>query len=127
MKPKVLVVDDSALSRRNLRQILEAAGYAVEEAADGLIALELYSLDKPDVVLLDLVMKGMYGLEVLIKLRELDADAKVVVVSADIQTSSHTLVEEAGAKAFVNKPFDKADILKAMASVLQEPPGGTYR
>jgi two-component system, chemotaxis family, chemotaxis protein CheY len=127
MKPKVLVVDDSALSRRTLRQILEAAGYAVEEAADGLIALELYSLDKPDVVLLDLVMKGMYGLEVLIKLRELDADAKVVVVSADIQTSSHTLVEEAGAKAFVNKPFDKADILKAMASVLQEPPGGPYR
>ena len=127
MKPKVLVVDDSALSRRTLRQILEPAGYVVEEAADGLIALELYSLDRPDVVLLDLVMKGMYGLEVLIKLRELDADAKVVVVSADIQTSSHTLVEEAGAKAFVNKPFDKADILRAMTSVLQEPPGGTYR
>ena len=125
MKPKVLVVDDSALSRRTLRQILEPAGYAVEEAEDGLIALELYSLDRPDVVLLDLVMKGMYGLEVLIKLRELDADAKVVVVSADIQTSSHTLVEEAGAKAFVNKPFDKADILKAMTSVLQESPGGT--
>jgi two-component system chemotaxis response regulator CheY len=127
MKPKVLVVDDSALSRRALRQILEPAGYAVEEAEDGLIALELYSLDRPDVVLLDLVMKGMYGLDVLIQLRELDADAKVVVVSADIQTSSHTLVEEAGAKAFVNKPFDKADILKAMTSVLQEPPGGTYR
>ena len=127
MKPKVLVVDDSALSRRTLRQILETAGYTVEEAEDGLIALELYSLDRPDVVLLDLVMKGMYGLEVLIKLRELDANAKVVVVSADIQTSSHTLVEEAGAKAFVNKPFDKADILKAMTSVLQEPPGGTYR
>ena len=127
MKPKVLIVDDSALSRRTLRQILEPAGYAVEEAADGLIALELYSLDRPDVVLLDLVMKGMYGLEVLIKLRELDANAKVVVVSADIQTSSHTLVEEAGARAFVNKPFDKADILKAMTSVLQEPPGGTYR
>jgi len=127
MKPKVLIVDDSALSRRTLRQILEPAGYAVEEAADGLIALELYSLDRPDVVLLDLVMKGMYGLEVLIKLRELDANARVVVVSADIQTSSHTLVEEAGARAFVNKPFDKADILNAMTSVLQEPPGGTYR
>ena len=127
MKPKVLVVDDSALSRRSLRQILEPAGYAVEEAEDGLVALELYSLNRPDVVLLDLVMKGMYGLEVLIKLRELDANAKVVVVSADIQTSSHTLVEEAGAMAFANKPFDRADILKAMTSVLQEPPGGTYR
>ena len=63
-------------------------------------------------------MKGMYGLDVLTKLRELDAEAKVVIVSADIQTSSHELVEEAGAKAFVNKPFDWADILSTLASVL---------
>ena len=121
MKPRVLVVDDSALSRRTLRQILESAGYDVAEAEDGLSALEQYFLEKPDVVLLDLVMKGMYGLEVLTKLRELDPDAKVVVVSADIQTSSQQLVEEAGAKAFVNKPFDKAEILGALTTVL----GGT--
>ena len=127
MNQRVLIVDDSALSRRTLRQILEPEGYDVVEAEDGLIALERYFLEKPDVVLLDLVMKGMYGLDVLTKLRELDAGAKVVVVSADIQTSSKELVEQAGAKAFVNKPFDKADILNAMTSVLQEPPGGTYR
>jgi len=118
MKGKVLVVDDSALSRRTLRQILEPAGYEVAEAEDGLSALERYFLDKPDIVLLDLVMKGMYGLDVLTKLRELDADAKVVIVSADIQTSSHELVEAAGARAFVNKPFDRADILSTLASVL---------
>ena len=118
MKPRVLVVDDSALSRRTLRQILEPAGYDVTEAEDGLIALERYFLDKPDVVLLDLVMKGMYGLEVLTKLRELDGEAKVVVVSADIQTSSQELVEAAGARAFVNKPFDRSDILNALAAVL---------
>jgi two-component system chemotaxis response regulator CheY len=118
MKPRVLVVDDSALSRRTLRQILEAAGYDVAEAEDGLSALERYFIEKPDVVLLDLVMKGMYGLDVLTKLRELDGDARVVVVTADIQTSSRELVETAGAKAFVTKPFDKADILKALASVL---------
>ena len=118
MKQRVLIVDDSALSRRTLRQILEPAGYDVVEAEDGLVALERYFLDKPDVVLLDLVMKGMYGLEVLTKLRELDADAKVVVVSADIQTSSKELVEQAGAKGFVNKPFDRAEILRALTSVL---------
>ena len=118
MKPKVLIVDDSVLSRRTLRQILEPAGYDVTEAEDGLNALERYFLDKPDVVLLDLVMKGMYGLDVLAKLRELDADVKVVVVSADIQTSSRELVEQAGGKAFVNKPFDKAEILKALSTVL---------
>jgi two-component system chemotaxis response regulator CheY len=118
MKTRVLIVDDSALSRRTLRQILEPAGYDVAEAEDGLTALERYFLDKPDVVLLDLVMKGMYGLDVLTKLRELDHDAKVVVVSADIQTSSQQLVEEAGGKAFVNKPFDKAEILGALSAVL---------
>ena len=110
----MLVVDDSALSRRTLRQILEPAGYHVVEAEDGLSALERYFLEKPDVVLLDLVMKGMYGLDVLAKLREFDCDAKVVVVSADIQTSSHDLAEAAGASAFVNKPFDKAEILSAL-------------
>jgi two-component system, chemotaxis family, chemotaxis protein CheY len=118
MKGRVLIVDDSALSRRTLRQILEPAGYEVAEAEDGLSALERYFLEKPDVVLLDLVMKGMYGLDVLTKLRELDADAKVVIVSADIQTSSHELVEAAGARAFVNKPFDRAEILNTLASVL---------
>jgi two-component system chemotaxis response regulator CheY len=118
MKQRVLIVDDSALSRRTLRQILEPEGYDVVEAEDGLVALERYFLDKPDVVLLDLVMKGMYGLEVLTKLRELDAEAKVVVVSADIQTSSKELVEQAGAKAFVNKPFDRAEIVTALADVL---------
>ena len=75
MKAKVLIVDDSALSRRSLRQILETAGCDVAEAEDGLSALERYFLDKPDVVLLDLVMRGMYGLDVLHKLRELDAEA----------------------------------------------------
>jgi two-component system chemotaxis response regulator CheY len=118
MKHRVLIVDDSGLSRRTLRQILESAGYDVTEAEDGLIALERYFLDKPDVVLLDLVMRGMYGLDVLTKLRELDTDVKVVVVSADIQTSSRQLVEEAGGKAFVNKPFDKAEILEALSTVL---------
>jgi two-component system chemotaxis response regulator CheY len=120
MSTKVLVVDDSSLSRRTLRQILEPAGYEVAEAEDGLAALERYFLDKPDVVLLDLVMKGMYGLDVLTKLRELDADAKVVVVSADIQTSSQQLVEEAGARAFINKPFDRAELLEVLSTALTE-------
>jgi len=118
MKAKVLVVDDSALARRTLRQILEAADCEVAEAEDGLSALERYYLEKPDVVFLDLVMRGMYGLEVLRKLRELDSAARIVVVSADVQTSSQELVQEAGAKAFINKPFDRAEILTSLDLVL---------
>lgn len=118
MKARILVVDDSGLARRRARTILEGAGFEVLEAEDGMSALERYFVAKPDVVLLDLVMKGMYGLEVLTKLREIDPAAKVVVVSADIQTSSHELVEQAGARAFVNKPFDKAEILQALSAIV---------
>jgi len=120
VKAKILIVDDSGLARRTLRGILESAGYEVVEADDGVNALERYFLERPDVVMLDLVMKGMYGLDVLTKLRELDQHAKVIVVSADIQTSSHELVEEAGGVAFVNKPYDKQDILKALDAALSE-------
>ena len=118
MKTKILIVDDSALTRRNLRQILEAADCEVLEAEDGLAALERYSLDRPQVVFLDLVMRGMYGLEVLGKIRELEPTARIVVVSADIQTSSQDLAGEAGAAAFVNKPFDKTEILAALDAAL---------
>jgi two-component system, chemotaxis family, chemotaxis protein CheY len=121
MKTRVLIVDDSALARRNLRQILESANCEVDEAEDGLSALERYFLEKPDVVLLDLVMRGMYGLEVIEKLRQLDPLAKVVVVSADVQTSSQQLVDQAGAKAFITKPFDREEIIGTLKAVL----GGT--
>jgi two-component system chemotaxis response regulator CheY len=118
MNRKVLIVDDSAMTRRNLRQILESAGCDVVEAENGLDALERYFLDKPDVVMLDLVMRGLYGLEVLQKIRELDPRARVVVVSADVQTSSQDMAGEAGAAAFINKPFDRTDILSALDAVM---------
>src|SRR5579862_8637784 len=97
MTAKVLLVDDSGLARRSTRRVLEQAGYAVVEAEDGLAALERFAVDKPDIVLLDLVMRGMYGLDVLTKLREMDPAARVIVMSADIQTSSRELVHAAGA------------------------------
>ena len=118
MKAKILIVDDSALTRRSLRQILETAGCEVVEAENGLDALERYYLDKPDVVMLDLVMRGMYGLEVLHKLRELDPRARIIVVSADIQTSSQDMAGQAGAAGFINKPFDRTDILSALDTAL---------
>ena len=120
MSGKILIVDDSALSRRTLRRILESAGYEVVEADDGMAALEVYFLDKPDLVLLDLVMKGMYGLDVLVKLREMDPKALVVVASADIQSSTRKLVDEAGAQAFINKPFLSGPVLSAVEAALAE-------
>lgn len=120
MSAKILVIDDSALSRRTLRRILENAGYNVVEADEGMAALEIYFLEKPDLVLLDLVMKGMYGLEVLEKLREMDRDTRVVVASADIQSSTRRMVEEAGAIAFITKPFAVEQVLAAVSAALAE-------
>lgn len=118
MSQKILIVDDSALSRRTLRRILETAGYEVVEADDGMTALELYFLEKPSLVLLDLVMKGMYGLDVLVKLREMDPQALVVVASADIQSSTRKLVDEAGALAFINKPFLSEQVIATVEGAL---------
>ena len=120
MSTKILIVDDSALSRRTLRRILETSGYDVVEADDGMTALELYFLEKPNLVLLDLVMKGMYGLDVLVKLREMDPKALVVVASADIQSSTRKLVDEAGALAFINKPFVSEQVIATVEAALAE-------
>jgi two-component system chemotaxis response regulator CheY len=119
MSSKILLVDDSGLARRSSRRILERAGYLVVEAEDGMSAIEQYFVEKPDVVLLDLVMKGMYGLDVLAKLREMDPAARVVVVSADIQTSSRELVQAAGAAGFLNKPADPQQMLDAVARAVE--------
>lgn len=120
MTQKILIVDDSALSRRTLRRILETAGYEVVEADDGMTALEVYFLEKPSLVLLDLVMKGMYGLDVLAKLREMDPKALVVVASADIQSSTRKMSEEAGSLAFINKPFVSEQVIAAVEAALAE-------
>ena len=117
---KILIVDDSALSRRTLRRILETANYEIIEADDGMTALEVYFLEKPKLVLLDLVMKGMYGLDVLVKLREMDPKALVVVASADIQSSTRTMVDEAGALGFINKPFVAEQVIAAVEAALAE-------
>lgn len=120
MKKKILIVDDSSMSRRMLRRIVESAGYDVVEADEGAAGLELYFLDKPDLVFLDLTMKDMYGLDVLEKLRQLDPDARVIIASADIQDSTREMVSAAGADAFINKPLSPDKVLEAVASVLGE-------
>jgi two-component system chemotaxis response regulator CheY len=121
MSGRILIVDDSGLARRRARAILEEAGFEVIEAEDGMSALEAYFVQKPDVVLLDLVMKGMYGLEVLARIREMDPKARIIVISADIQSSSHELVAEGGAAGFLVKPVDANEVLTMVRTTLGTP------
>lgn len=117
---KILVVDDSGLARQMLRQILESGGHQVIEATNGDGALDSYRRDRPQLVLLDLVMAGMSGFEVLQKLRELDQTAQIIVASADLQTLTDNLVKEAGAIGFIHKPFAPAQVLDAIEIALLE-------
>lgn len=115
---RILVVDDSGLSRRVSRRILEQAGHAVADAADGLTALERYALDRPDLVLLDVTMSEMDGLEVLRQLRVMDPAARVVMATADVQASTRALSEAGGAVGFVGKPLTAETVLRAVDAAL---------
>lgn len=119
MNEKVLVVDDSSLARRTVRQLLEEMGYAVEEASDGAQAIERYFLNRHDLVILDMVMEGMYGLEVLMKFKQLNPDVKVIVVTADVQNATKAEVRAAGASALINKPIIREELSRVVNSVLK--------
>lgn len=116
----IMIVDDSAYTRRTHRRMLESAGYEVVEAASGMAAIEGYFVHRPDLVLLDLTMEDMSGLEVLAKLHELDADARVVVISADVQRSTNQLVAESGALHFLGKPVSVEELLSTVHSLVPE-------
>jgi two-component system chemotaxis response regulator CheY len=118
MKSKILIVDDSALARRTLRQLLESMDHTVEEAPDGNQALERYFLNRPELVILDMVMSGMYGLEVLAKIREMNPAARVIVATADIQKSTADQVKAAGAMGILNKPINRQVLTEALKRVL---------
>ena len=115
----ILLVDDSAYARRTMRKTLEAAQHTVVEAGGGMAAIESYFLQHPDLVLLDLTMEDMDGIQVLKKLRELDASARIVVVSADVQATTEVMVKDAGGVAFLGKPVAAEVLLRTIDSVMQ--------
>ena len=115
----ILIVDDSNLSRRTSRRILEAGGHRVRDVADGMSALEQYALDRPDLVLLDVTMADMNGLEVLKQLRAMDPTARVVMATADVQSSTRELALAGGACGFVTKPLNGDTVLSAVGAAME--------
>jgi two-component system chemotaxis response regulator CheY len=116
----IMIADDSSYTRRTHRRILESDGHVVHEAASGMAALEGYFVHRPDIVLLDLTMEDMSGLDVLARLREMEPAARVVVISADVQRSTAQLVAEAGALRFLGKPVPPETLLGRVRDVLAE-------
>ncbi len=114
---KVLIIDDETQMRRLLRMVLETRGHEVCEAADGQLGLQEAAFHRPDVVLLDLGLPGLSGIEVLKRLREW-SDVPVLILSVRDQEAVKVEALEAGADDYVTKPFGTAELL-ARLNVIQ--------
>lgn len=120
MITSILVVDDSKSSRKlNLAMVQELLGDQVTclDASGGEAAMVILTQQPVDVVLLDLTMPGMNGFDVLAAMREKHIAARVIVVSADIQTKAKERVAALGATGFIEKPI-KIEALRAILTQL---------
>jgi two-component system response regulator ResD len=116
-KPRlVLVVDDDEMIRRLVRAVLEADEFEVAEARDGETALRLASEREPSVVVLDVMMPGLDGVEVC---RRLDHEkVKVVVLTARDDPKLEAEARLAGADAFLTKPFSSIELLDLVSELM---------
>jgi two-component system nitrogen regulation response regulator NtrX len=111
-KPRILVIDDDAGIRESLKMTLEYDGYDVSGAATGQEGLALVEREAPDLVLLDVKMPGMDGLDVLTRLHSMHAQLPVVMISAHGTPSSAVEAIRKGALDFLEKPFESTDRLR---------------
>jgi len=119
---KILLVDDAAFMRKVIKDALSKAGYSdLHEAVDGADAVEKYNSLKPDLVLMDITMPNMDGLEALKAIRAADGNANVVMCSAMGQESMVMDAVRSGAKDFIVKPFKPDRVLKTVSNILGAP------
>lgn len=118
--PAVLITDDLRFMRQILRDILERNGFGIAaEAANGKEAVEAYSRYRPDLVLLDITMPVMNGLDALRRIRETDRAARIVMCSALGQERYIIRSIQLGARDFVVKPFSEERIVSALTKVFE--------
>ena len=115
---RVLVVDDEELIRALLTELFTAEGYEVTTAVDGEQALELLETERFDLVLTDLIMPGLDGVEVLQRAKRVDADRPVVVMSGHAPVERVSRLAELGADDYITKPFDLEDVKEIVARLI---------
>ena len=122
---RILVVDDDPFIARLLEIELQAAGYEVHIAGDGARALDVAVQVRPDLVLVDVMMPAMDGLELTRRLRqdERTASARVIILSARGQSSDRTRGLEVGADDYVVKPFETPELVATIRGVLRRDAG----
>ena len=116
---KIMVVDDAGFMRKMIQTYLRKAGYTdFVEGEDGQKAVELYDSEKPDLVLMDITMPNMDGIEALRQIRSKDPAARVVMCSAMGQESMVMEAIKLGAMDFIVKPFKEDRIIQTVGKVL---------
>jgi len=123
MSAKILVVDDEPQIRRMMRTTLTSSGYQVDEATTGEEALEKLRSYQPDLVLLDLNMPGMGGLEACRTMRE-GSDVPIVILTVRNAEKDKVEALDAGADDYVSKPFGMQELMARIRAALRRAPGG---
>jgi CheY-like chemotaxis protein len=120
MPGHILVVDDYFVTQRIMRQILEREGYQISVASDGFEALESIHAQSFDLVLLDMAMPRLDGMEVLAQLRASEAfhDLPVIMLTASGDDGLRDTAKKTGASAFLTKPSSSTEVVAAVKSLL---------
>lgn len=116
---KVMICDDAAFMRMMIKDILVKNGYEIAaEAENGLKAVEQYPEAKPDLVLMDITMPEVDGIEAVRRIKTLDSNANIIMCSAMGQQAMVIEAIQAGAKDFIVKPFKADRVLEAVRKVI---------
>jgi len=117
--PKVMIVDDSLFTRNHLAKLLAEHGYDTVQAENGAQAITMYRAARPDIVLMDITMPHLNGIEALAEIRHLDTQAKVIIFTALNQEQIATRAIHIGAEDFLVKPVPPAKLLVALQKALR--------
>lgn len=117
-KNRLLVVDDEDLLRSSLVKLLTMEGYSVLSAPDGNEALMLIKDNKFQLIITDLKMPGMSGMELIEEIRKLSPDTKVIILTAHGEWNTYLDALEKGACEYLNKPINKDDLFAAVKRAL---------
>ena len=120
--PRVLVIDDAEYARDILKKILIRGGYEIAgEAGDGEAGLMEYSRTNPDIVIVDMIMPKMNGIETIRAIKKVNPNAKIIVISADGQMAHIEEAVKAGALSYINKPYQWSVVINELLQLTGGP------
>ncbi|GAB2717395.1 response regulator [Paenibacillus thermoaerophilus] len=120
-KPKLLIVDDQNGIRILLMEVFSSEGYVTFQASNGKLALEIVRMESPDLVLLDMKIPGMDGLDILKHIKQINPDIKVIMMTAYGELDMIKEASDLGALKHFTKPFDIDELREAVNFELRGP------